>query len=75
MSNEIKVSRDGLGALYTTLKSAATQLEIILAEIGCIHNNKVNVSTMDGGPLQSYFCPECGETIEEVIDNEEKELL
>ncbi len=71
MSNEIKVSRDGLGALYTTLKSAVSQLEIILAEIGCIHNNKVNVSTMDGGVLQTYYCPECGVTIEEVQNDDE----
>ena len=63
---EVKVSKQDLQELYTEAVSIVQRLQqMILAEVGCLHRNKLNITTMGGSDeVQKYFCPDCGVTFE-----------
>lgn len=67
MTDSITVKKDYLLGIYREIKSALNRLEVVLAEIGCVHSNKYEMTTMDGTNLRQYMCPDCGESIEEEI--------
>lgn len=72
MSNTLNVEKEYLYTIYQDIKSAVGRLEILLADIGCLHVNKYEITTMDGTNLRRYLCPDCGESIEEEIHVEEE---
>ena len=71
MSNEVIIKKDYLYSVYKDLKSAVGRIEVLLAEVGCLHLDKIEITTMDGTNLRRYICPDCNEQIEEEIHVEE----
>ncbi|MHA2046600.1 MAG: hypothetical protein ACW99G_17570 [Candidatus Thorarchaeota archaeon] len=71
MSNTIEVKKDYLYSIYSDIKDSLMRLELLLAEVGCLHLNSYEITTMDGSNLRKYLCPDCGESIEEEIHVEE----
>ena len=70
MRNEVTVKKDELYKVYQSLKDSMMILQLMLAEVGCVHSNSIEVTTMDGTNTRKFFCQDCGETIEEEINNE-----
>jgi transposase-like protein len=49
---------------YRSAKDCVRRLELLLAEVGCPHRNTTNLTTL-GAEVKTYYCRDCGETIEE----------
>lgn len=71
-STTLTINKDYIYRIYSDIKSALGRLEVLLADVGCLHLNKFDVTTMDGTNLRRYICPDCAETIEEEIQNVEE---
>jgi len=73
MSRTIEVRRDDLYAVYSQIKDALGKLELLVADLGCLHPDAIDVTTMDGSNVRRSLCPDCGATIEEEIKYDELE--
>jgi len=63
----IEVNREVLYSIYTDIRGCVERLEVLLANVGCLHMNRFDVTTL-GSPNRRYVCPDCGETIVEEFD-------
>ena len=70
MRNEVTVKKDELYKVYQSLKDAGSVLQLMLAEVGCVHSNAEDVTTMDGSNTRKFYCMDCGETIIEEINDD-----
>lgn len=71
MAGMLEIDRGRLYEVYTHMKEALSSLEILLADLGCLHANSRDVSTFvdKGRGVKKIFCPDCGVTFEEEISN------
>jgi transposase-like protein len=63
MSQEVTVNKDDLLQVYRDAKAVVRKLQLLIAEVGCLHRNKRNITTMGGADdVQKFYCPDCGDT-------------
>jgi hypothetical protein len=70
MRNEATVNKGELAQIRDLLKSVVSRLDNLLSDVGCVHANAIDVTTMTDDNMNKYLCPDCGETIEEEIEYE-----
>ena len=63
----IQVDREILYQAYNEVKAALGKLELLMADLGCLHPNRFDVTTMDGSGKTKELCPDCGVVLEEEI--------
>ena len=71
MAEEVAIDKKQLTEIRDLLKACLERLNFSLADIGCVHANAIDVTTMGGGNTKIQLCPDCGETIESEINYEE----
>ena len=67
MRNEATVNKAELQQVKDLILAAVSKLTILLADVGCVHTNAIDVTTMGPDNKAKYLCPDCGETMEEEI--------
>jgi hypothetical protein len=73
-----KLTVDGaeLYMVYQHLKEALGGLQLLLADLGCLHHNGINISSFQDKArgVTKMTCPDCGVTFEEEIKDGLEEL-
>ena len=70
MKNEMTVNKAELYQLKDLVVSVLAVITTMLENVGCPHSNSMEVTTMGGGNVKKFLCPDCGETIEEEMNYE-----
>ena len=63
----IVVDKAALQKAHAQMKSALALMDLLLADLGCLHPNAFDVTTMDGSSKTKSLCPDCGAMMEEEI--------
>ncbi len=71
--SKITIDSAQLQEAYTQVERALVSLQLLLANLGCLHLNGVNVSTFDDKKrwVKKIHCPDCGITFEEELEKDE----
>lgn len=54
-----------LASIYRDLSNILERIGALAADVGCLHSNAYELTTMGGPEKRRFFCPDCGEDIEE----------
>lgn len=70
--SKLVIESTELDAVYQHIKAALGSLQLLLADLGCLHANSVDISSFadKGRGARKIRCPDCNETFEEELNDD-----